>query len=369
MRPRKILLGAVEINDVGKSNIMACLREERIGQGRFIKEFEDAMKKYMGFHHAFMTSTGEMADCIGLNALDNDGTKDEVIVPALTFVAQANAILHAGYWPVFCDVDVTGQMDPHEIKPLITERTLALMPAHLLGRVAQIEEIKAIGDTYNIPLMEDCCEALGATYNLQPVGSWGKTAAFSFYATHTICTGEGGLVIAHDQETASNVASIRNHGRAGEGVLELFAYDRLGYNGKSSNLHAAIGVSVVKTLDRTVTKRRENVDYLNKELGMSWYKDRPFEKSSPHCYPVFYKNRADRNDGLINITLAGIECRPVMSNCARLGHLRKYARGEYPMADKISSQGLYVPCHQNLSQNDLDYIVEILSKEDCHEVL
>jgi perosamine synthetase len=167
--------------------------------GKYVTQFESMFADFCGVDHAVSVSNGTTALHLALHAL-GIGPGDEVIVPALTFVASANAVTYTGARPVFADVDpVTWCIDPADVARLISPRTRAIIPVHLYGHPAAMDEINRLADLYSLTVIEDAAEAHGAIIGGRKVGGWGRIAAFSFYANKTITTGEGGMLTTDDR--------------------------------------------------------------------------------------------------------------------------------------------------------------------------
>ena len=179
-----ITLGTVNISDKTKELMKRVLDEGMVGQGKSIPQFESELAKFFGVKHAVTTANGTMADAVALAAAKIHGAskKNEVIVPALTFIAQINAVYYNHLKPVFVDIGYDYQIDAEKIEEKITENTLAIMPTHLLGRPANMEKIKSLAKKYNLFVIEDACEALGSRYQDQLCGAIGDMGCFSFYA-------------------------------------------------------------------------------------------------------------------------------------------------------------------------------------------
>ena len=353
-----ISLASVELTPKAKKNLRIAIKEEKIGQGRFIKLFEQKFAKYIGTKYAVFVSNGTVADTLALCAIKDH--RDEVIVPAFTFVAHVNSIIHAGLKPIFVDVDSRGQMDVANAKRSITKKTLALFPAHLLGRIADIK-LKNLAKEKGLYLVEDCCEALGASWKGRKVGSIGDLGTFSFYASHHISTGEGGMITTNNKKFYETLLSLRNHGRKSEDIQEIFTFDRIGFNAKGSNLQAAIGEALIEEIEEIVGIRRANVSWFNEELGYRWYQDRKGERSSPHCYPIFFNGATERDNALEQLYSAGIESRKLMASIPNPQQCHAYQflgydAGDFPNADYFGERGLYVPCHQLITRRQLGYI-------------
>ena len=352
----KVSLASVDLPEQSIRNLHEAISDERIGQGKFIKEFEEKFAKWNGSKYAVFVSNGTVADTLALWSV-KDG-RNEVIVPAFTFVAQPNSIIHAGLKPVFVDVDERAQIDPTLIERAITPNTLAIFPAHLLGRVADMDTIKFIAEKYNLFVIEDCCEALGAEWNGQKVGSIGDIGTFSFYASHHITTGEGGMLTTNNKEIYDKLVSLRNHGRKSESILDVFQFEMVGFNSKGTNLQAAIGAGLVDKLDKIIETRRLNVKWLNKVLGLSWYDDISKERSSPHCYPLFAETSIQRDLKLMELEDKGIEARKLMACIPSKEQCPAYGEyeGIFPIAERFGSLGYYVPVHHLLTYEQLNYL-------------
>lgn len=337
-----ISLATSKITPQVRKNINRALDDNRIAGGVFIEQFEKAVAKYNGAKYGIAVCNGTMADIVALAALKAlYPEKNEVIVPALTFIAHTNAVLVNGLKPVFVDVDEHCQMNPGLIE--VNEKTLAIMPANLLGVHNNMERIfnKAKG----IPIIEDNCEAYGIR-NKQALMS-----TYSFFPSHTITTGEGGMILTDNEKVAEYCRAARNHGRLSTDILNMFHFPLFGINGKMTNVAAAIGCAIAPSADSVIKKRQRNVEIYNDLLGKSWY------AYTPHCYPVWYNTEAQRNDKLVELYENGIEARKLFSCLPTVEYKKK---GNYPMAEKLSRTGLFVPVHQDLTKEDIKRVCKIL---------
>src|SRR3990167_1650253 len=357
----KVGLACIDLPPESIQNLHEAITEERIGQGKFIKEFEEKFAKWNGSKYAVFVSNGTVADTLALWAI-KDG-RNEVILPAFTFVAQANSVIHAGLKPVFVDVDERAQIDPTLIERAITPNTLAIFPAHLLGRAADMDAIRDIAMGHGIFVIEDCCEALGAEWGGKKVGSIGDIGTFSFYASHHITTGEGGMITTDSKDLYNRIISIRNHGRKSDSILDVFQFEEVGFNAKGTNLQAAIGTGLVDKIDEIVKKRRENVGILNRKLGLREFKEIDKEYASPHCYPLFEKTSTARDLKLMELEDKGIEARKLMACIPNKEQCPAYAEyeGIFPNAEKLGATGYYVPVHHLLTDEQLNYLSLCLS--------
>jgi dTDP-4-amino-4,6-dideoxygalactose transaminase len=256
-------------------------------------------------------------------------------------------VLLAGLKPVFVDVNDRFQMDTLLCEQAVTERTLCVFPAHLLGKFCFIPNV-------SVPVVEDCCEAMGGEIFGKKFGRFGIAGAFSMYPSHTITTGEGGLVISDDDQFMRICRSIHNHGK----IAQDFDFQYTGINAKMTNLQAALGCSLVKHIDKVNEKRQDNVFYYNFFLGGE------FETEAPHCYPVIFKNSIERDSALRLLDQKGVEARKLMSCVPELKCFERIVGGynHYPNAHHFATNGLFLPVHQNLSVQEIEYICDIINK-------
>jgi 8-amino-3,8-dideoxy-alpha-D-manno-octulosonate transaminase len=225
-----------------------------------VREFEQAFAQYTGTAYAQAVTSGTAALKVALAAL-GVGIGDEVITQGFTFVATWEAILDIGAVPVFTEVDQTLNMDPHDLEKKITDKTKAIIPVHMLGAPARIVEIKAIADKYGIPVLEDTAQAAGARLGGQHLGTFGDFGTFSFDAVKTMTTGEGGMVITHNEALWRNCSEYHDHGhdhavnpggRGGEGRRFI------GFNYRMMELQGAIGLAQLAKLDSMIASQQKN---------------------------------------------------------------------------------------------------------------
>jgi len=233
-------------------------------QGPYVDSFETKFAAYTGAAHAVATSSCTTALQTAVAALDL-GPGDEVIVPAFTWISTANVVEALGARPVFCDVDLaTFNIDPGAIEPLITERTVGLLPVHLFGLPAAIEEVVALARTRGLWVLEDCACSFGGWYRGKHTGTFGELGCFSFHPRKSITTGEGGMITTARDDLASLARSVRDHGasrsdlqrHSEEGGFLLSDYEHLGFNYRMTDIQAAIGREQLKRLPAIVSRRR-----------------------------------------------------------------------------------------------------------------
>lgn len=363
-----INLGTVNITDETKDLMVKALNDGIISGGKYVRQFEEKLSKWLGVKRAIAVSSGTMADACALAAIRHydGGKRNEIIVPALTFVAQINAIWCNHLKPVFVDVDKDFNIDVKRIEEKITDKTLAIMPTHLLGRPARMREIEELALQYNLFIVEDGCEALGSTYYGSNVGTIGDVGCFSFFVSHSITTGEGGMVVTDNEKIADLVSSLRNHGRKSDHYHEKFLFPHIGFSAKMNAMEAIIGLGIVPELDNYIEKRRNNGLVLNNLIKKSWLKEKSHECIVPHSFPVMVGSHEKRQKLLVDLPQQyGIEARQIFysipTQCEAYAFLGEKL-GSYPVAEDIGLRGLYVPCHQNLSHDELEYTARILNE-------
>lgn len=395
MKKRSLPFGTITITGRAKELIAGCLESGRISSGGLVRQFEERFAALVGTREAVAVSSGTDADILALAVLHDFGAKrsDEVIVPALSFVATGNAVIHAGFTPVFVDVDrKTLNIDPEKIESAITPRTRAIMPVHLMGKPADMERINDIARVHGLVVVEDAAEAHGALYRGKPAGSLGDLAAFSTYVAHIITTGEGGVVTTDDADYAEVLRSLRSHGRnctcsrcimntgeatwcakrfRGEGGEDVrFTFDRIGYSCKMNELEAAIGLGALEIYDQILEKRHRNLIHVLERFDrfsplLSTIREEPHERIGPHAIPIVVEEGAPFTRAQLTRHLEehGIETRTLFASmptqCPGFAHLG-YRPGQFPVAEYMGLNGIHVGCHQDLSVEDMDYLLEVL---------
>jgi perosamine synthetase len=234
-----IPLSAPDITEAEIAAVTAVLRTARLSLGPELSAFEQALAGAHNVPDAVAVSSGTAALHLALLTL-GIGAGDEVIVPSFTFIAVANAVAQVGAVPVFVEIDPFSlNLDPAAVERAVTSRTRALIAVHTFGVPAQMDALTAIARRHNLALIEDACEAVGARFDGQPVGSFGTLAVLGFYPNKQITTGEGGAVLVHDPALAARLRNLRNQGRDPEaGWLD---HSEIGYNYRLSELACALG--------------------------------------------------------------------------------------------------------------------------------
>lgn len=390
----KVPFGTISITDRAKELIQEIIDARRISSGKYVRLFEDKFAELLGVRSAVAVSSGTDADIMALAVFHDFGAQrgDEVIVPALSFVATGNAVIHAGYKPVFVDINRdTLNIDPSQIEDAITERTRIIMPVHLMGKPADMDEINRIAKKYGLFVVEDAAEAHGALYKGKPVGTLSDMGAFSLYIAHIITTGEGGIVTTDNEEYAEIVRSLRSHGRACKckvctinvassfckkrfqgdtGEDRRFFFERIGYSCKMNELEAAIGIGSLEMYHDIVDKRRENLLYFLSKFEqfhpyLSTIKEDAWERIGPHAIPIVVQEDASftREQLASYLEERGIETRTLFASmptqCPGFAFLG-YTLGQFPNAEYVGRNGIHIGIHQDLSIEHMDYVIDVL---------
>lgn len=366
----RVPFGTVSITDGARKLINRILETKWVTRGKYVGEFEKEFARLFGAKEAVAVSSGTDADALALAVLHDYGAKraDEIIIPALTFVATANAVLQAGFKPVFVDVERSSlNIDPKKIEKVITKKTRAIMPVHLMGKPAKMDEIMAIAKKHKLFVIEDAAEAHGAEYQGTKIGSFGDMAAFSLYAAHIVTTIEGGIVITNNSKMAEILRSLRNHG-----MVEKFVFQRVGFSSKMNEIEAAVGLGNIKIFSRILQRRRRNMLYLIEKFKkfdkyLFSIKEEKYEKLGPHAFPITLKENVkfSLREFVDDIESHGVDSRnlfySIPTQCPGYKFLG-YKLGRFPQAEYFGTHGLHIGVHQDLEISDLDYAVEIVEK-------
>jgi dTDP-4-amino-4,6-dideoxygalactose transaminase len=369
--------------------VLEVLDSNRLNAGPMMARFEASIASLHGRRYGLMCNSGTSALQIGLAALkERDGWADgdEVLVPALTFVASSNVVLYNNLTPVFVDVDPRHYtMDPALVEARITGRTRAIMPVHIAGLPCEMAPIMRIAARRGLRVIEDSCEAMFVRDQGQPVGSFGDVACFSTYAAHLITTGVGGVAITDDPTLRELMSSAMNHGRdpiytridddAGAEGADLFriansrfSFVRFGHSFRCTEMEAAIGVAQLE--DREASGRRRQEIAARLTAGLAGVQDAlqlpAIRDGAEHAYMMYpltlIDDRIDRDAVIEHLEGQGVETRyllPLINQPiyrATFGNLD----AEYPVAARLNQRAFYVGCHPDMSDEDADHVVAAL---------
>ena len=367
---------------------LECLLSTRVTMGAKVKQFETAFAEPFGHTHSIMVNSGSSANLLAVAALANPEAADalrpgdEVIVPALSWSTTVWPLIQMGLVPVVVDIDpATLNIDPNEIETAIGPRTRGVMIVHVYGNPCDMNAILKICDKHSLLLIEDCCEALGATFDDRPVGGFGRAGTFSFYFSHHMTTLEGGITIARDFKDAELMRILRAHGWLREvddpapwtnrfpAINPRFLFVNLGYNLRATELQAAMGLVQLPKLPDYVTTRRQNANWMADQPTefdhlVTCQRETPGGKHSWFGFPLTLSEAAPFSVDEIMRALSedGIETRPIIcGNIARQPGLQLYdhrVHGDLQHASAVMDRGFSVGNHQHIDEAARAYIVE-----------
>jgi perosamine synthetase len=278
----RVPLSSPDISDLEIEFVTQVLRSNHLSLGPWLTQFEESFAKYAGRRYAIAANSGTSALHMCVRAM-GFGRGDEVITTSFSFVASANCLLYEGAVPVFVDIDPrTLNIDPHKIREFLERNCYrnsrgftidrntgavvrAILPVHVFGLPCDMAEIHAIAEKYDLLILEDACEALGAEYRGKKAGTFGKAAVFAFYPNKQMTTGEGGMVVTDDEQIAEECRSLRNQGRDVSG--KWLNHVRLGFNYRLSDVHSAIGLAQLARIEALLAKREKVASLYNERLG------------------------------------------------------------------------------------------------------
>ncbi len=332
-----------------------CIKTNWISSiGKYVKSFEDVFARFCGTSHAVSASSGTAALHLALLALDIKNG-DEVIMPDLTFVASANAVLYCGARPVFVDVDKkTWNIDPEKIEAHITERSRAIMVVHLYGHPCDMDAVLRIAERHNLKVIEDAAQAHGAEYGKKRVGSIGDAGVFSFYGNKIITTGEGGIITTDSPALAEKMRLLRDHAMSKD---RRYWHDLPGYNYRLTNIQAAIGVAQMEQADDFISIKRRNAALYNSFLrnmdGITLPPEADKCKNVYWMYSILIEDDfgLSRDEVMARLKDMGIDTRPFFYPLHQLPMYRNNA--EYPVADELSRKGINLPSSTKLTDSDI----------------
>ncbi|MBJ6749676.1 DegT/DnrJ/EryC1/StrS family aminotransferase [Geomonas anaerohicana] len=364
----------------GEEEWQACrgpLESGWLTQGPQVAAFEKGFAERHRVTHALATTSCTTALHLALAAL-GIGPGDEVIVPAFTWIATANAVLYCGATPVFADVRRdTYNIDVEDVKRRLTPRTKAIIPVHLFGLTADMDALRAVLPK-GVRIVEDAACASGASYQGTPAGGLGDCAAFSFHPRKSITTGEGGMLTTNDPELAEIANMLRNHGASlseeqrhlGPRPYLLPEFNLLGFNYRMTDLQGAVGLVQLGKLDGFLAERRRWADWYREELEkIGWIRPPKVPQGYEHAWQAYVTyvdpERAPyaRNEIMDRLQQRGIATRPGTHAVHMLGYYRDrlgLKPEEFPGARDCDAHTMAIPLHNRMSAEDYAYVVQAL---------
>lgn len=327
--------------------------------GQELQEFEKQYAASVGARFAIGVGSGTDALALSLKAL-GIGPGDEVIVPAHTFIATVGAVVQVGARPVFVDAGRDHLIDASKIAAALTSQTRALLPVHWAGAPAAMPEICKLAEAHGLVVVEDACQALGARINGQHVGTFGAAGAFSVHPLKPLHVwGDGGMIVTNDAALDEKLRLIRNHGMQGRDVVALY-----GVNSRFDNLQAIVGLEVIKTLDATIDKRISHARRYDKAFAAKGFAGvievPPRQGSHKHVVHLYIVTASRRDELLQFLKGQGIDAKvhyPIPQHLQPAAEVWGHKVGDFPMAEHLARNTITLPCHQYLSEEQIDYTI------------
>jgi len=369
----KVTFGDLKIGQTARKNLQTVMDTNWASEGPMVEKFERDWNDLFGYAESVSMSSGTDA-CINacLSLYDREAKRgDEIICPALTFVATVNAILLAGFTPKFVDIDRnTLNIDPQKIEDALTEKTVGIMATHTMGKPCDMDAIMSIASKKDLFVMEDACEAHGAQYKGQYVGKFGHVSMFSYYTAHIVVAGEGGMCSTMYPEVADVIRSTRSHGRR-PGSL-YFDFLRIGLNSKMNDLEAAVGLEGLEQFHQTIEKRVANralllalLSDLSDVFCLPNLCSHEGEFVSPHAFSlVLLKDNADKCKDLYQyLEKNDIQCKTLFGSMPTQHSAFEFTGhklGDFPEAEFVGRNGIHFGIHQYLTEEHIDHVSNII---------
>jgi len=388
----KIPLSNPDITELEKEKVLEVLETPNLSLGPKLVEFEKKFAEYIGTKYAVAVNSGTSGLHLCIRALDIKNG-DKVLTTPFSFIASGNCILFERATPIFVDIDErTLNIDVNKLSDTIgkikakNKKLKAILPVHIFGVPCKIDKIMELAEKYELHIIEDACEAIGAEikksnvkYQMskekkdqkwQKVGTFGDCGVFAFYPNKQITTGEGGMIVTNDENIYKLCRSMRNQGRSDNGGW--LQHERLGYNYRISDISCALGIGQLKRIDEILAKREKNAKLYNekledtKELIIPQFEEN--KKISWFAYVVRLKDgysQEDRDFILNKLKEKGIGCSNYFSPIHLQPFYREmfgYKKEDFPIAEKVSERTITLPFYNNLKEEQIDYVCKNLKK-------
>jgi perosamine synthetase len=375
----QIPLARPELGEREEELVLEVLRSGRLSLGPKLEEFEQEFASWLGSDDAIAVSSGTAALHLGVRAL-GWGEGDEVLTTPLSFVASSNCLLYEGASPVFCDIDpVTLNIDPAAAQSAADNRRIAgILPVHIFGYPADLLALEGIADAYDIPILEDACQALGAVdAEGRAVGTAGHPAAFAFYANKQMTTGEGGVLVPAGDDMAERVRSERNQGRSPD--MSSVDHVTVGFNYRMTDLQAALGIAQAERLDDLLAGRAEVAAGYREALTAAGgapagqgdpeglvlpCDDSGDEQRSWFVYVVQLPRGADREEVMRSLAAEGIHSKAYLPCIHLMTPYRErfgFSGGEFPVAERVAERSLALPFFSAMTESQVERVCTALS--------
>jgi perosamine synthetase len=355
--------------------VVDVLRSGWVTQGPQVVEFEARFSRYIGCGYSVAVSSCTTALHLALLAI-GVGPGDEVICPSLSFIATANAIMHAGATPIFSDIDLaTYNLDPYRIEEVISPRTKAILVVHQVGLPAEMNELLAVAAKHGLTVIEDAACAIGSRYDQSLIGKpLGAMACFSFHPRKILTTGEGGMITTNDENIAEKLRRARQHAMSLSDVVRHSArrivtetYDEVGFNYRMTDMQAAIGITQLNRLDDLLARRRYLAARYTQALqGVGWLQTPAVPDNCLHNYQSYMVRLIDDMAGRRDAAMQDLLEKNISTRRAIMAiHREQPYRSErwdncLPNTDLATDTGLILPLFHQMTDVEQDYIIESL---------
>jgi dTDP-4-amino-4,6-dideoxygalactose transaminase len=372
----------VQIKEEAEKNVLNVMSSTNYIMGQYVKEFEKKCAEYLGVKHAIGVANGTDALILSLAALDiKEG--DEVITTPFTFFATAESIRRVGATPVFVDINAdTLNIDADKIEERITDKTKAILPVHIFGNPCDMDKINAIAQKHNLYVVEDACQAIGATYKGAKIGNLSDVACFSFFPTKNLGgMGDGGLITTNDDKVAHIVKALKNHGSGVEGkyALELLnpefednfvireGFEKyynylIGYNSRLDEIQAAVLNVKLKYIDEWNENRRRLAKIYDEALESNYKVQKALDDVCP-VYHMYSLQSSKREEIIKELTENGVPSGvyyPVPMHLQKVFLDLGYSKGDLPVVEKICEEVFAIPVFPELLPEEQEKIIGIL---------
>jgi len=362
-----IPLARPDITEKEKQAVLAVLDSNMLSLGPKLNEFEQKIATYAGTQYAIACNSGTSGLHMIIAALGiKDG--DEVITTPFSFISSSNCMLFERAKPVFVDIDEkTYNLDTTQIEEKITERTKAILPVHVFGQPANMNDIRRIALKHGLAIIEDSCEAIGAEWNGKKAGTMSNAGVFAFYPNKQMTTGEGGVVVTNNENLAKLCCSLRNQGRGID--TQWLNHVRLGYNYRMSDISCALGIAQLERIDEILAKRQRVADFYMEKLkdveGVILPTIDERAKMSWFVFVIRFEPWINRNLVMQTLLDRGVGCRPYFTAIHLQPFYREmfgYKEGDFPVTEHVARGTLAIPFFNNITEEQIDSVVTEVRK-------
>jgi dTDP-4-amino-4,6-dideoxygalactose transaminase len=356
---RQIPLARPYLDTREEELVLDVLRSGNLALGPLHRRFEESFADAVRTSHAVSCSSGTAGLHAALHRL-GIGPGDEVVTSSFSFIASANVILFQGATPVFAEMDEdTFNVDPDAVEAAITPRTKAILPVHIFGYPCDIERLNEIARRHGLAMVEDACEALGATIDGRAVGTFGNPAVYGFYPNKQITTGEGGMITTDDPDEARELRSIVNQGRSDDG--DWLVHQRVGFNFRMDEMSAAVGLAQLEKMDMLLARRVRLARRYDRLLEGAPGVNTPYQGPQQRSWFIYYVRLAegiDRATVIDRMAARGIATRPYLPAIHLQPAYRRlgWQEGMLPVTERVALSTLALPFFVGLEDDEQEYV-------------